>query len=262
MIISWCPALATRGWTVRAACACAFSPHHPAVMELAVAKRSGTFSRLVVPRPLQVYLPMGPRLPTRRRIQWTGWETGERIAGMMKDEADTDAIQEVTSTWFAGAEVELLDVMGINDREADYYKGIGLPARVIEDAVEARYRDVPDEAGKVGHRLSWAAKGIHLIIILAETTNDEVKRNKIDVTLRAVSNRAVAMRRELIKVKYAEGDEEAEQILRRAFDLLVSMNKWVHRRPPAAARIQCGGGKDELDRARALEGGDRAGRRA
>ncbi len=75
------------------------------------------------------------------------------------EQCSTEYIENATDVWFAGAEVELIDAMGICDEEANQYRGIGRPTRVAEDASAARFRDVPDEAGLLGHRLSWASKG-------------------------------------------------------------------------------------------------------
>ncbi len=168
-------------------------------------------------------------------------------------DADCTMLEHATSVWFAGAEAELLDVMGISDGDVGDYSGLGMPPKIVEATTESRYKDSPNEVGLLGHRMAWASKGIHYIAYLADYPNADERRERIECMLRATSNRAIAMRRELRKQQYANWDMDAKHTLEKAFNLLAGLNRWVHRRPPAIDRILRGGGREEVEHARNLE---------
>ncbi len=150
---------------------CAFRPHFPVVLTVRTTGGKGEVTRLALPRALPIYRPIGPQLPGYA-VDWYNWpQLMEAKNGKVPS---MEQLDNLTSTWYAAAELELCTIMGVAGCEDEEdYLGIGLPRREVKGPPGGRYRRTDDVLGLLGHRLAWASRGVHLVII----SSDELARH-------------------------------------------------------------------------------------
>ncbi len=149
-------------WQVQTSMDSAFKPHYPVFFSLRVARGTEQISRLVRPKPLPAERPIGPQLPGYK-IKWEEWH---RLNEYDREGInDTEQLDHIVMEWYAGAEMELCTVMGVAGRsdEVDYL-GMGRPKEFVQSCAAGKYRHTDDQLGLIGHRLAWAARGLHMLI--------------------------------------------------------------------------------------------------
>ncbi len=237
-------------WDIHVSAECSFSPHHPVVLDLPIIRPKGDSCRLLIPRALPVYVPTGPSLPRQHFVDWDKWETGQKLS--QSKECNAAELDNAVSTWYAGAEAELLDIMGLHGADAEAYRGIGLPPRVAQHTAECRFRDVPDEVGLLGQRIAWTAKGVHIVIFLRDCPAGERKDRLYD-TLCSTSRRARAINQDMMRRPFSDNEKEWKDMVQSGLAFLSNLTRWHHGRIPGAARVYGGGGEDVVIAAAELE---------
>ncbi len=141
--------------------------------------------------------------------------------------------------WYSGAECELNSLYGYaRTHEEKDHIGLGQATREVECAAGCRRGGVADELGLLGHRLAWAARGVHLMlrwIVKRECTATPNQISAMRRTGEAYAHRAVAFLREKVVREPAEEDKEAAEPLVSALKLMASMVRTTHRRRPLLA---------------------------
>ncbi len=173
-------------------------------------------------------------------MKWDEWTAGPKLADF-KD-FDDGVFSEAVNTWFAGAEVELGTVFGTVGTEMEgAYSGIGGGVRTIWDYGNARFRDAPDHLGQLGQRLTWTAKGLHLITIHGVIIQGGGRRAdaSIDVLAR-LGHRARSFRRERLVNMDALEDADARAALRAGLAFLAAAVRPRHGARPHILRCAMG----------------------
>ncbi len=141
-----------------------FATHLPVSIRIQGARSLGLGRRMTQPKVHGVEKPETVK-PVGLRVDWEQWLQTEQGGGHTDyADIDDDDFDSLVSQWYSGAELELNGVFGHvgQDSEADYM-GIGQMSRVVACALGNRRRGASDDAGLIGHRLSWTARGIHLV---------------------------------------------------------------------------------------------------
>ncbi len=229
------------GWTITADYICAFSPHAAVVLRMNLARSSEISYRLAQPRVLPIEPPTGPLLPRSEEVDWEGWTTelDQRQA------VDVQKLGEDVATWAAGAEVELLDALGIPMEERVHYLGIGDEARVVGTSGKGRFREVADDMGLTGQRLDWAVRGARLLAAAAAAapgSRDQQKRLEV---CHRISCRAAAFLREARRRVPREAERDFHDTTLHLLAALARARLWRHGRPPLLTRLINGASVDQ-----------------
>ncbi len=180
----------------------AFSPHVAVRLTLALARGEGSYRRLSQPKLLPIERPIGPIQTPEFLVDWQQWDKGRRPGGKDHNIDDTgqDAtIDELTQEWYAGAELELLQLHGINYRDGAAHMGIGRASVVVQTTGRGRFRNVADDLGLLGQRLTWTAKALWVMVSAMASPLDSAARNGYLSLAAAMAPRARAFRRELLR---------------------------------------------------------------
>ncbi len=100
-----------------------------------------------MPRLLPIDPPIGPRQVPHSRTDWHG---------CLRDDVggDVPSLSNLVEERCARAEVELVERHALDMRDAAAFSGIGKAGVVVQADRECRFRNVADELGMVGQRLS------------------------------------------------------------------------------------------------------------
>ncbi len=233
--------LLAKGWRVEHMHGTRFATHCPTVLHLDKRKCTAGCTRLAGPRPLPVHPPVGPRKQQTVSVAWEAWsairdaETG--------GDFDEGRLSAATRTWFAGAELELLDTFDLANEDGISFTGIGLDPRLVQGVQGGRFRHTPDEAGTLGHRITWAIRGMHLLAWHARAAVPDGLKDAGHDVMRRISRRAHAFLREANR-KEANGSgrsddimNNARELLRKGLRMLVSLTRSVHRHRPLLCKL-------------------------
>ncbi len=211
-----------------------FSPHVAVRLALPIAKAAGMHRRLCTPRLLPVHPPIGPLQVPHYRIDWHGWLRSAEHADSKGDPPLTSLAEE----WFAGAEVELIERHGMDLRDAAAYSGIGKSGTTVHDNRVGRYRNVADDVGLTGQRLSWAAKALWTVIsAMCTPISSRAREGYLSLAL-PMSSRARAFRHEIINRPSMAENMEHVSILVSALQLLGKAGLQVRGIPPLIVRLR------------------------
>ncbi len=231
-----------------------FSPHALVVLCLQGKRSLGLARRVAQPKLLDVNVPVGP-MPAGIRINWDGYLRPASSTGGEESGVNQTVTDENVDQWFAGAEAELLTLFGLAGGSTEaYYSGVGRPIREVEGTVGPSRRETPDALGKLGHRLTWTARAIHLVVRWAgflapegeplhghTFRNAEVgggddgqqaRRRKIARMLSSYGSRAIAFLKEKLPVNSDDDEAEACRTLQQALRLMASTVRPCHGKPP------------------------------
>ncbi len=154
--------------TVEVSCEAAFTPHLPVVLRLRCPRALGATTRVVQPRifsaehPAQTTADSGLDSSGHDGLYDVDWE--EWV--MNPPESGRGVGDKTISEWFAGASLELSNIFGIQGTvDEPHYAGIGRGVRTVQAAAGPRRRGAPDASGLLGHRLSWASRYLHIVIM-------------------------------------------------------------------------------------------------
>ena len=134
------------------------SPHVPVIASIATRSKLGVSYALSQPRVLPVGHPQGP-VPRPASVDW----------GALDADADTPSgSTERLEQWFAGAELELMGVFGLQGSELECeYMGLGSPGHLVSRRPCGRFAGSPDQLGLIGQRLAWSARSAKAVALLA-----------------------------------------------------------------------------------------------
>ncbi len=249
---------------------CKFSPHIPVRIRITASATRREVRTLAGPRPLPAFLPPGPQL-LGCTVDWQGWQVR---AGIHQSNDDTHDLAGKVDTaldqWFGGFEAELFTKFGIfGSPEESAFSGIGLRPRVTMESGQGRFRDVHDDGGIAGHRLTWAAKAAHQIAKLARKLrmNDpdadahhgeygrHVLRMRYVDTITRLGHRARAFIQELPKISFTvdgEHDQGAADVPKTCLRAVAATTRSVHGGCPLVWRWANGGAEDQIIKLEAL----------
>ncbi len=172
------------------------------------------------------------------RIDWTNWlqTPNDGGDGDYTDMRDHD-FDNLVCEWYSAAECELNSLFGHSERDTEVeYMGMGQEAREVECPIGSRRRGTADDGGLLGHRLSWTARGIHLVIrwVYDQTDSGQTNGNHQPMRrlVRAYGHRAVALLREKHLQEPSISDHPACVTLKKYLRLLGSLVRSQHRLPP------------------------------
>ncbi len=213
-----------------------FATHLPVSIRIQGARSLGLGRRMTQPKVHSVDKPETVR-PAGIRIDWEHWLKTEP-GGDHVDYAEVEdgEFDNLVSQWYSGAELELNGVFGHVGQESETdYMGIGQMSRVVECALGNRRRGASDDAGLIGHRLSWTARGIHLVIRWAFNFSGEGQiaeiRPDMKRLIKSFGYRATAIMREKVVCDPPEDERAAAETLHKALRLLGSLVRAQHRQP-------------------------------
>ncbi len=212
-----------------------FTPHAPVILRMKAARSAGEAWRAAQPRLLAVDRPMGA-MPAGLMVDWEKWI--DDVPATNDDQnATMPDLDALAQEWFAGAEAELLTLHGLaGTAEEVHHMGIGSPTRMVRGAASTRRHCVADALGILGHRLAWAARGLHLAVHWgrrlqdADLTSD--KKEKAAWVLFGYGHRAVAFLHERIVKDPVEDDELETCKLKHALSLLGNLIRTRRGIPP------------------------------
>ncbi len=232
------------GVDVRVIHDCRFSPHAPVLLELpARSSPIPKVRRMRRPKPFPIERAVGPTMPGMQ-VNWDEWDSLDKVN--MCPAFDEDCFSAAVESWHAGLEVELGTLFGTigGENEADYL-GLGAAPEFVDEQCRSRYRDVPSEVGLLGHRLAWAAKGLHLLSLHSPTIFEAGvlpydRRALLGDMVSRIGWRAAAFARERLHAAANFNDVDARAALRRGLLFLASYNRSRHGRLPLAVQIRQG----------------------
>ncbi len=263
-VVSNC--LLDSGWEVRHIHGTTLATHRPVVLALGRSRCRDRCFSLAQPKVLPVRPVAGPRRQAEIEVSWKEWDAVDKIAdwGEYDDELFTNAAQ----TWYAGAEVELFNVFDIDAGDGDGQKHIGLGTKptIVEGRQGGRFRHSLDEAGLLGHRLAWTARGLHTTMLLAGKVPQENGDTEADV-VRRIGHRAGAFLRDWKKKSRKKGRggndgaedehkatfEDARRAVEDGLHLLSALIRPVHGRRPILEMLTVGDSGEIRDRFKHVE---------
>ncbi len=228
----------------------AFSPHVAVRLVLPLPRENVGVRSLRQPRPLPVTRPIGPLQVPEFIIDWENWDSARR-KGEQPDN-DSAPLAGLTREWFAGAEVELIEAFGMNYDEGEQHWGLGQAAVTIQSRSRGRFRNVADELGLVGQRLSWTAKALWTIIAAMGSVIGSEHRNRFLGIAAAMAPRARAFRRELQSKPQGSLDKTHTDILITALHAVGRADLQVHGVIPLLTRLKYVDSQQHLIRFREL----------
>ncbi len=221
------------GYTIDVLVEACFTPHLPVLLRLGKGKGQTRERRICQPRLMPTQRLIGPVMPSEA-VDWDGWAGRQ---GLMDDRHfDEDRIEEALTTWYAGAEVELIDTIGISGDEKQYYRGIGQRPEYVQESKRGRYRNADDKVGILGQRLAWCAAGLNRLYQALRA--EPLTRRRINGVelVRKMGHRAVAIRRDLAQRHYAEEDAKDWQTALAALGTMINVNLHRHGAAPILGR--------------------------
>ncbi len=220
------------GWSVETVHGCLFSPHVPVILRIKVGKVRTPVRRLARPRPLSPDRPAGP-MPAGFSVRWEAWNVINDGGDDDGCEFDMQRATQATEEWFAGAECELLSVYGVartDDETA--HMGIGLPAREVQGSSMGRFRDVAEELGIVGQRLTWIARALAAFARHVQAARESGPDSWQMGTLSRLGHRGRAFLDDKRERWRRYHDAQVTDAIRNALKFIASWVRSVHRRPP------------------------------
>ncbi len=210
-----------------------FATHLPVSIRIGGARSLGIARRVIQPKIHAVDLPSGPAL-AGIGVDWENWLNTETDGDVDKyKEMDKTEFEEVVEQWYCGAECELNTRFGHACKETETeYMGLGQGTREVECALGCRRRGAPDDTGIIGHRLCWAARGVHTVLLWAFDRPATSIRPDMLRLIKAYGYRATAVLQEKAIKEPPIAEHDIVQTLRRCLKLLSSLVRNVHGRPP------------------------------
>ncbi len=209
--------------------------HLPVTLRLKGSRSLGVARRIAQPKVHSVELPIGP-VPAGIGIVWDNWLIVDGANADYKNINDSD-FDDIVSEWYSGAECELNTRFGHAGNEDEVnYTGLGQASREVECPIGNRRQGTPDDAGVIGHRLNWAARGLHVtrlwVFDRRQGGNGPAARQRMLRIVESFGHRATAFLREkIIKIPDAEVSDTIN-VLRQALQLIASTIRRHHGRPP------------------------------
>ncbi len=209
--------------------------HLPVTLRLKGARSLGVARRIAQPKIHSVELPIGP-VPAGIGILWDDWLNADCNHDDHVNIDDGD-FNDIVSEWYSGAECELNTRFGHagNDDEVNY-TGLGQESREVECPIGNRRQGTPDDAGIIGHRLNWAARGLHVTRLWMferrQRGSDSATRQRMLRIVESFGHRATAFLREKIIKMPDDEVSDAIDALRQALQLIASTVRRHHGRPP------------------------------
>ncbi len=217
--------------SVEVSAATAFTPHVPVVLRLRCPRSLGLSARVVQPRLFGSSRPEAGDQGQRPRyeVDWDSWLCNG-------DDDDADVNDAAVSEWFAGAALELSGVFNIQDTQDEaHYAGIGKEVRVVQSAAGSRRRGAPDDTGLIGHRLSWVARYLHVVIMwwrprgdVALAASDSHPRGAAQRLIMSAASRAAAFLREDVVRRPSPEDVADAGVLEAALAALAGVRDLVN----------------------------------
>ncbi len=136
-----------------------------------------------------------------------------------------------TCEWYSGAEIELIQSHGFEVDASPEYSGIGQAPVTVGTGRRGRYCASPDEAGLLGQRLMWTAKGIWMVLSCMDAPMHSDYRYRMLQSLWPMAARARAHLRELSRGHIAK-DCNRRDDLRDGLKLLARVGLCSLRAPP------------------------------
>ncbi len=187
----------------------AFSPHMAVRLSLAMCTGNEQRERrLRVPRLLPIDRPVGPLPIPPYAVDWTTWNAEETAPGT-PDPSHT--LSKMAEEWYAGAEIELVGAHGLHYHDAGHFRGIGRAGTYVQSESRGRYRNVADDLGLIGQRLSWTSKALWAIIVAMNSPIGSELRSKYLGLAASMAPRALAFRREL-RARATGADSQRDHI--------------------------------------------------
>ncbi len=159
---------------------------------------------------------------------------------------DDEIAERAIGTWFAGFECELSDAFDTfgTPYEVDHL-GLGMHPRTVKQTATQRYRDIPADIGIIGHRCTWAARALHLIILSGRHIMGGDRRydSRVDILTR-LAYRASAFCKERLPCPDDVDHElaaEAAATRQHALGFVASLTRTRRGRPPLLATIALAG---------------------
>ncbi len=212
----------------------AFSPHVAVRLSLPLIRDEGTTRRLRQPRTLPVNRIVGPLPPPRYSINWKDWTDG--IQSRDQQQISPEGANTKTHEWYSAAEIELIQSHGFEVDVSPEYSGIGLAPVSVGASRHGRYRASPDEAGIIGQRLTWTAKGIWMLMSSMDAPVGSDYRYKMLQGLWPMAARARAYLREMSKGGIAKDGQRRDDLCN-GLKLLARAGLHSHRTPPLLSRL-------------------------
>ncbi len=176
---------------------------------------------------------IGPVLPSEV-VDWDGWVDRQGLNG--DRDLDEDRLEEALTTWYAGAEVELIDTIGISGDEKQYYNGIGQRPEYVQECRRGRYRNADDKVGILGQRLAWCAAGLNRLYQTLKAEPHSRRRVTGVGLVRKMGHRAVAIRRDLAQRHDSEEDASDWRTALVALGTMINVNLHRHGAAPILGR--------------------------
>ncbi len=187
----------------------AFSPHMTARLSITInTSNEQQERRLRVPRLLPIDRPVGPNPVPPYAVDWSSWIATEITLGAADP---THRLSKLTEEWYAGAEIELVSAHGIHYHDAGHYRGIGRAGTYVQSESNGRYRNVADDIGLIGQRLSWVSKALWAVIVAMSSAIGSIDRARYLGLASTMAPRALAFRRE-IQAREMGGDNHRDHI--------------------------------------------------
>ena len=248
--------LATGKETAKVIHGTSFTPHSPVEMRLDLSARARSVTALPRPKPLPIERPIGPVFPGAR-VQWRDWELRRSVDGGAADFASAQNL--LVSQWYAGVEAEITTATGIFGGEDECaYLGLGREGKPKTQPQKGRYRNVGNDEGLIGVRMSWATNAVRTVaryarILIenwvyraqaASSQIDEGRVTRIVNLIRRVAHRASA----LVRAPRSgnDGADADWDCVLRGLKALAAAVKRRHRQSPLVEQWKNGGGYAQL----------------
>ncbi len=227
-------ALVDHGWRVEVRHDCMFSPHRLVTLELNLQRARAPSQRLARPKPYPPDIPHGPH-PVGIVINWGEYDASK-------------GVDQNLAQWYAAVDCEIASLHGIaNTAEEIAHMGTGMAPRMVRDSSGGRYQHAPDDMGLIGHRLTWAARGLALWIRVSHRLKEGRAALELIDTLWRTGHRAGAYWQE--EKRRAPNDDltRLREPLKRALCHMATWSRTTRHKPPCIARYLNG---DEHSRGR------------
>ncbi len=215
--------MAAQGWDITVDQDCVFSPHKAVMLDIQIRRTRATCQRLAKPRSYPPDIPHGPT-PAGIIIEWGEYDQGQNIEYNLNN-------------WYAGIECEVATMYGTAGTEDEVaYMGMGLTPRLVSDGACGRFRNVPDELGLIGQRLTWVSRGLAVWLRVGNRISNGADADKLTDTLWRIGHRAIAFACEEKRRKHTEELEHFQSSLKEALTFMATWSRTVRGARPAIAR--------------------------
>ncbi len=229
--------LLTAGYNITVDPSGAFSPHVAVRLSLPVPSCTSATRRLRVPRLLPIAQPIGPLQEPQYVINWKDWNS-QRDRGLEDSVDPPHSLSALADQWYAAAEIELIELHGLDYHEAGAYRGLGRSATTVSSEGRGRYRSVASDLGLMCQRLAWTSKALWTVISAMSSPLGSPSRAKFLALASTMAPRARAFRRELAARANASDEWGQLPIIADALRVLGKAGLQVRGVPPLLVRLR------------------------